>query len=139
MHLPIGFAHMQIVLPEDTDSTTDASSFTYLYSLAPALAAQSHALACAALFGIPQKVRRRAEEVSDMLGRFEILELIDVGMTEDEKASLRETENIVRRFVDVDLGIHLGDAPEDTKAWLRDVLGEVDNSVEHAEESDDRH
>lgn len=122
--LPIGFAHMQVVLADGPSSHQADSSCTYLYRLAPGLCRDSHALACAAVFGIPLHVRNRAAHVSDLLARFEVVELIDVGMDEEEERGMKSAEDLVRRFVGAELD-QLGEDGEEAREWLgRLIVGE---------------
>ncbi|KAH9442219.1 hypothetical protein Pst134EB_028475 [Puccinia striiformis f. sp. tritici] len=101
LDLPIDYAHMSIVLRTDVGSEEDNTP-TYLYKLAPGLVSSSHAMGCAAQAGIPRHIRLKADRVSLLLSRFEILELLDVQLEEDEREELGIMEQVVRRFVAVD-------------------------------------
>ncbi|WAR62693.1 hypothetical protein PtB15_15B280 [Puccinia triticina] len=100
LDLPIDYAHMSIVL-ENEESEGDDSP-TYLYKLAPDLVSTSHAMGCAAQAGLPRHIRMKADRVSRLLSRFEILELLDVQLDEEEREELSRMEEIVRRFVAID-------------------------------------
>ncbi|KAK4048469.1 hypothetical protein OIO90_005800 [Microbotryomycetes sp. JL221] len=160
--LPIGHAHMEVLIHEDrnadSSSATTSSSgqafanVTYLYRVAPGPTDSSHALSCAALFGIPTRVLERARFVRDALLRFDIESIIhdheNVAEAQglDETAALldqrvrnevAESEEVARRLVAWDL-----DAPQwqgdmtsvrAVKEQLRRVLGlprETDEQVE---------
>ncbi|MBW0494759.1 hypothetical protein O181_034474 [Austropuccinia psidii MF-1] len=96
LNLPITYAHMKIVLHSEKGAESEQSP-TYLYKLEPGLVSSSHALGCALLAGVPRHVRLKAERVSYLLSRFEILELLDVQMEEDEREELSKMEEVVRR------------------------------------------
>ncbi|PLW39362.1 hypothetical protein PCASD_05030 [Puccinia coronata f. sp. avenae] len=101
LDLPIDYTHMSIFLNNGGESEDDVSP-TYLYKLAPDLVSSSHAMGCAAQAGVPRHIRMKAERVSRLLSRYEILELLDIRLDEEEREELRRMEGIVRRFLAVD-------------------------------------
>ncbi|PLW12139.1 hypothetical protein PCASD_17942, partial [Puccinia coronata f. sp. avenae] len=98
LDLPIDYTHMSIFLNNGGESEDDVSP-TYLYKLAPDLVSSSHAMGCAAQAGVPRHIRMKAERVSRLLSRYEILELLDIRLDEEEREELRRMEGIVRRFL----------------------------------------
>ncbi|KAI9616097.1 hypothetical protein KEM48_005354 [Puccinia striiformis f. sp. tritici PST-130] len=124
LDLPIDYAHMSIVLRTDVGSEEDNTP-TYLYKLAPGLVSSSHAMGCAAQAGIPRHIRLKADRVSLLLSRFEILELLDVQLEEDEREELGIMEQVVRRFVAVDFEPDGSTSSRDWMTYLREnVLNE---------------
>ncbi|KAK7056881.1 hypothetical protein VNI00_002598 [Paramarasmius palmivorus] len=93
---------------------------TFLYKAAEGLSLESHAAKCAEICGVPIRIVRRAQQVSEMLSNHEINRLLDEGMTEKEKEDLEEAEVICRRFLAWDIQ---GDDGEDVKRKLGEVLG----------------
>jgi DNA mismatch repair protein MSH5 len=49
--------------------------------------------------GIPLEITERAGQVTDLVSRFEIVELLDVEMTAEEAEELSEAEAVARRFL----------------------------------------
>lgn len=121
LDLPIDYAHMSIVLHSDTGSEEEKSP-TYLYKLAPGLVSSSHALGCASQAGVPRYIRLRAERVSLLLSRFEILELLDVQMDEEEREELAKMEAIARRFVATEFDKNDMPTDRDWIAYLREIV-----------------
>jgi len=101
LDLPVDYTHMAIVLRNDEESGDDNSP-KYLYKLTGDLVSSSHAMGCAAQAGVPRHIRLKADRVSRLLSRFEILELLDVRLDEEEREELEMMEEIARRFVAVD-------------------------------------
>lgn len=112
---------MSIVLHSDTGSEEEKSP-TYLYKLAPGLVSSSHALGCASQAGVPRYIRLRAERVSLLLSRFEILELLDVQMDEEEREELAKMEAIARRFVATEFDKNDMPTDRDWIAYLREIV-----------------
>jgi len=92
---------MAVVLRNDKESGDDTSP-KYLYKLTGDLVSSSHAMGCAAQAGVPRHIRLKADRVSRLLSRFEILELLDIRLDEEEREELEMMEEIARRFVAVD-------------------------------------
>ncbi|KAI9058149.1 hypothetical protein FKP32DRAFT_1582301 [Trametes sanguinea] len=122
--LPITCLHMQVLLASNlheqvvpTDGTALADEdedencailargdkITYLYKVASGYSLHSHAITCAELFGVPRRVTRRASHVSQLLARHEVCHLLDEDMSEAERHSLEEAEEVCRRFLAWDL------------------------------------
>ncbi|KAL8291271.1 hypothetical protein RQP46_002249 [Phenoliferia psychrophenolica] len=137
--LPITYAHMEIVIQpvstrpsvtarSSTASTGEASSqhpavpeVTYLYRLQPGLSPSSHAFSCALQFGIAPATVARASYIARLLSTFDIAELLNEDLDDQELAELAESEAIARRFLAVDLNDGVEREPED---WRR-LIGEV--------------
>ncbi|TFK28044.1 hypothetical protein FA15DRAFT_107923 [Coprinopsis marcescibilis] len=138
--LPISFCHMQVMFTIDSDmfdSQEDDKStvcsvplqnkMTYLYRVAPGLSLDSHAAQCASIFGIPPRIVARAQHVSELISRHEIVKLLDEEITEKEKRDLRDAEAVCRRFLDWNLDDREG---VDVKGKLCRVLGLHDDVEE---------
>lgn len=114
----ISFRHMQILFSSDdgtvlgadeniiSNSPTESDNpkltpgkITYLYKIAEGICLDSHAAKCASLFGLPIRVVRRAQHVSQLLNRHEVHVLLDEEMTEDEQNDLVDAESVCRRFL----------------------------------------
>ncbi|CCM03560.1 uncharacterized protein FIBRA_05696 [Fibroporia radiculosa] len=152
--LPITFVHMQIMLttsrghlvtasglsadedPSDTDDGSDSvqagsrriapgERITYLYRVANGLSLNSHAALCAEVSGIPRRVTKRAQYVSNLLSSHELGRLLDEDMTEDEQKDLENAEDVCRQFLAWDLTMDRDhyDGIGDVKRMLADVLG----------------
>ncbi|SCZ91293.1 BZ3500_MvSof-1268-A1-R1_Chr1-2g01313 [Microbotryum saponariae] len=120
----IGFAHMQIIINDSTVTTsrrrnsvkggrtgrgtsssgsTCSAEVTYLFKVTPGLSLNSHAAACASLFGVDDRTIERAIQVTELIQKFEIATLVNEALTEEEADDLRESELIARRFLEWDL------------------------------------
>lgn len=112
---------MSIVLAAGQASSKDVEP-TYLYKLSPGIVTSSHALGCAALFGVPIQVQLRGQRVSELLSKHEILELVDVEMSEEEVEELDQVEEIVRRFLRTDFedGPRWEDEGNEVITYLKD-------------------
>ncbi|KAA1070427.1 MutS protein msh5 [Puccinia graminis f. sp. tritici] len=119
LDLPIDYTHMCIVL-KDGGGPEEENSPTYLYKLAPDLVSSSHAMGCAAQAGVPRHIRLKADRVSRLLSRHEILELLDVRLDEDEREELGRMEETVRRFVAIDFEQDGLSSCRDWMAYLRE-------------------
>ncbi|SCV67929.1 BQ2448_50 [Microbotryum intermedium] len=127
--LRIGFAHMQIIINDSSatsrsgtskraggrvgrtsasSASTSSAEVTYLFKVAPGLSLNSHAAACASLFGIDDSTIQRAIQVTELIQKFEIATLVNEGLTDEEANDLRKSEMIARRFLEWDL---------DTEDW----------------------
>jgi hypothetical protein len=102
-------------------------SFPPLISLKPGLSLNSHALACASLFGIPSRVLDRASDVSVALARCDLAALVAAPLDADERAQLQHGERVGRRLLEWDL---LGPGTGTTGAL-------VDNKGDPADNDDD--
>ncbi|KAI0731903.1 DNA mismatch repair protein MutS [Fomitopsis betulina] len=139
--MPITFLHMQILLtsssghliaesPDDEDTEGErriapGERITYLYRVAKGLSLDSHAAMCAEIFGIPRRVARRAQFVSQLLATHELGQLFDEEMTDDERRDLKAAEEVCRQFLAWNL-MHDGNGEEsrrDVKQVLAQVLG----------------
>ncbi|KAG9227708.1 hypothetical protein CCMSSC00406_0000646 [Pleurotus cornucopiae] len=128
--LPITFLHMQIMfVPADGDAFTLGSHesqslqrMTYLYRVAPGLSTESHAAKCAEVCGLPLRYVQRAQYVSELISRHEIVQLLDEEMTEEERRELEDAEAVCRRFIAWDLEAEAAD-PSDIHGKLATVLG----------------
>ncbi|KZT73910.1 hypothetical protein DAEQUDRAFT_702916 [Daedalea quercina L-15889] len=149
--LPITFVHMKILLTSSsghliranaTDSGVEdeeeeeqrcvapGERITYLYKVAQGLSLNSHAAMCAEIFGIPRRVARRAQYVSQLLATHELGQLLDEEMSDAERRDLEDAEEVCRRFLtwnlvrDGDGGDALGADPRgDVRQMLAEVLG----------------
>lgn len=93
--------------------------------MAPGLCLKSYAFHCAESFGIPAKIVDRALEVSTAISLYNIHEIMDPEMTEDDEKELLEAEQIVRRLLQMDFDA--SDASEgqvSSMKKLADILGE---------------
>ncbi|KDE06931.1 hypothetical protein MVLG_02818 [Microbotryum lychnidis-dioicae p1A1 Lamole] len=120
----IGFAHMQIIVNNSTVTTsrpnsvkgvrttgrgtsssgsTCSAEVTYLFKVMPGLSLNSHAAACASLFGVDDRTIERAIQVTELIQKFEIATLVNEALSEEEADDLRESELIARRFLEWDL------------------------------------
>ncbi|SGY37587.1 BQ5605_C003g01840 [Microbotryum silenes-dioicae] len=120
----IGFSHMQIIVNDSTVTTsrpnsvkgvritgrgtsssgsTCSAEVTYLFKVMPGLSLNSHAAACASLFGVDDRTIERAIQVTELIQKFEIATLVNEALTEEEADDLRESELIARRFLEWDL------------------------------------
>ncbi|KAL4267599.1 DNA mismatch repair MutS family protein [Pleurotus pulmonarius] len=128
--LPITFLHMQIMfVPADGNDSMLGSHesqslqrMTYLYRVAPGLSTESHAAKCAEVCGLPLRYVQRAQYVSELISKHEIVRLLDEEMTEEERGQLEEAEAICRRFIAWDLQAEAED-PSDIHRKLATVLG----------------
>jgi len=147
--LPITFVHMQILLTssaghllrasgsDDADSGVEddgeeeearvapGERITYLYRVAKGLSLDSHAAMCAEIFGIPRRVARRAQYVSQLLATHELGQLLDGEMSGAERRDLEGAEEVCRRFLAWKL-VRDGDSGEsrpDVRRALAEVLG----------------
>ncbi|KAL8291262.1 hypothetical protein RQP46_002240 [Phenoliferia psychrophenolica] len=137
--LPITYAHMEIVIQpvstrpsvtarSSTASTGEASSkhpavpeVTYLYRLQKGVSPSSHAFSCALQFGIAPATVARASYIARLLSTFDIADLLNEDLDDQELPELAESEAIARRFLAVDLNDGVEREPED---WRR-LIGEV--------------
>lgn len=103
MRLPIFISTSQLaenLIPIERIRRTDFK----LTRLKAGLATSSHAIACAALYNIPtDPYLIRAERVTKLLIQFEMDELFNEDLSEAEINQLKESEKIVRRFIEWDL------------------------------------
>ncbi|KAF5369357.1 hypothetical protein D9758_002767 [Tetrapyrgos nigripes] len=97
--------------------------------VAEGLSLESHAAKCAEMFGIPGRVIKRAQHVSQHLSTHEIGQLLDEAMSEKEVRDLQDAEAVCRRF----LAWNLQDENEqhDVKRRLGDVLGKTHHDHHH--------
>ncbi|KAG6868979.1 hypothetical protein C0993_006501 [Termitomyces sp. T159_Od127] len=97
-------------------------------TVAEGLSLDSHAAKCAEMFGIPLRLVRRAQYVSHLLSRHELVRVLDESMTEEERLDLQDAEAICRRFLTWDL-----DSPEqeaDAKSMLARCLGRKQDNMD---------
>ncbi|KAF4590716.1 MutS protein msh5 [Pleurotus pulmonarius] len=128
--LPITFLHMQIMfVPADgndlmlgSHESQSLQRMTYLYRVAPGLSTESHAAKCAEVCGLPLRYVQRAQYVSELISKHEIVQLLDEEMTEEERGQLEEAEAICRRFIAWDLQAEAED-PSNIHRKLATVLG----------------
>ncbi|EMD39519.1 hypothetical protein CERSUDRAFT_111843 [Gelatoporia subvermispora B] len=148
--LPITFVHMQVLLTTtqgnvlgmsagDTETsarsgleeheeqeticpTRPSDKITYLYRVAKGLSFNSHAAVCAEIFGIPQRVARRAQFVSRLLSSHELGRLLDEEMTNVERKELEEAEEVCKNFLAWDLDDY---CVENRARSVKEVLTEV--------------
>ncbi|KAH8923730.1 hypothetical protein BT69DRAFT_1333617 [Atractiella rhizophila] len=99
LNMPVGLAHMEILLPPQQFK----QHFEAQITLRPGLALTSHAALCASLFGISQAVLDRATKVTDCINRFALVEILDDTMTEKERDELIEGEEMIRRLLEWNL------------------------------------
>lgn len=114
-------------------------------SLSPGLCTSSYAIHCASKFGIKPSILRRADKVSRVFERFEIVELLDPEMTDEEIAEYEEAERIAKKFLEWELEDVLSewddereDETEDPEG-VRQLLGKLEEILrinEVDEESD---
>ncbi|OSD07423.1 hypothetical protein PYCCODRAFT_1463684 [Trametes coccinea BRFM310] len=143
--LPITFLHMQVLLasvfhepivPADSIDVADedkddenrtvlarGDKITYLYKVANGFSLHSHAITCAELFGVPRRVTQRASHVSQLLARHEICQLLDEDMSDSERHSLEEAEEVCRRFLAWDLSPLNQKRDEPVREALARILG----------------
>jgi len=88
------------------------------------LCLDSHAAKCALAFGIPPRLVRRAQHVSNLLSNHAVHELLDEAMIPAEEEDLADAEEVCRRFLawDKTVGKENGDR-RDVRSRLREVLG----------------
>jgi DNA mismatch repair protein MSH5 len=53
--------------------------------------------------GVSPEITKRAAQVTDLVSRFEIVELLDVEMSAEEAQELEQAEMVARRFLEWDL------------------------------------
>ncbi|KAM0790292.1 hypothetical protein ACM66B_005594 [Microbotryomycetes sp. NB124-2] len=122
--LPIGFAHMEILIHDSgvkaksekssSDMGPAFADLTYLYRVAPGTASTSHALTCAALFGIPSRVLDRAQFVTNALSTFDMDSVVNETLDDNEtrasafiderdRKEVEQCEMVAKRLIDWDL------------------------------------
>ncbi|KAF9554712.1 hypothetical protein CPC08DRAFT_744416 [Agrocybe pediades] len=104
---------------------------TYLYRVAEGLSLESHAAKCAEIFGVPTRIVKRAQYVTNLLSTHKLNLLLDEGMTEAERLELEDAEAVCRRFLAWDLK---ADAEQELgEGYVKRKLGEVLGRVEEEE------
>ena len=68
-------------------------------SLCPGLCLKSYAFHCAGSYGIAQPIIDRAVTIAQALSTFNMHEIMDPQMRPEDENTLRESENIVRRLL----------------------------------------
>ena len=97
---------------------------TLLFSrVAKGLSLDSHAARCAEICGVPTRMVKRAQYVSQLLVTHELGQLLDEGMDEEERRDLAEAEEVCRRFLRWDLKAEAEKEDGRVKAKLGYVLG----------------
>ncbi|KIJ54568.1 hypothetical protein M422DRAFT_73531 [Sphaerobolus stellatus SS14] len=140
--LPIFFVHMEILLTTEKGRTLQidgddgdddnsegkrlldpGESITYLYRVAKGLCLDSHAAKCALVFGIPPRLVRRAQTVSNLLSAHAVNDLLDEAMTPEEEQELTDAEAVCRKFLEWDLSPDGQKDDKDARTRLKVVLG----------------
>ncbi|OCH92840.1 hypothetical protein OBBRIDRAFT_725988 [Obba rivulosa] len=152
--LPITFVHMQVLLTttqgllfganvgetekiatdldsignrhadEGVQSLRPSEKITYLYRVANGLSLDSHAAICAEIFGVPPRIAKRAQYVSQLLSSHELGRLLDEEMTEEERKELEQAEDVCKKFLAWDLDRQLEDREgKSVKEVLAVILG----------------
>ncbi|KAF9267356.1 hypothetical protein L218DRAFT_970816 [Marasmius fiardii PR-910] len=112
-----------ITQEEDRSQVVTGEGIVFLYRAAGGLSLESHAAKCAETCGVPTRIVLRAQHVSEMLSNYEITQLLDEEMTENERLDLENAEAICRRFLAWNIQEDDGD---DVKAKLGTVLGRME-------------
>jgi len=95
-----------------------------MYRVAEGLCLDSYAAKCALALGIPPRLVRRAQNVSNLLSRHAVHELLDESMTPLEEQELADAEEVCRRFLAWDISEKKeNDERRDVRCRLRAVLG----------------
>lgn len=71
--------------------------------------------------------------MTNLVSRFEILELLDVEMSDADREELERAEQTLRSFLEWDFG---GDLDEDNEGDVKDRLGEILQVVVPREETE---
>ncbi|GAA94368.1 hypothetical protein E5Q_01019 [Mixia osmundae IAM 14324] len=101
-------------MPDDDED----AEIVYLYQLAKGVATESHALACAAQFGLPSHLIARAREVSAALLDFSLTELC---RPKPDEAEIRRLSH-AQRVADIFLGLELDNDGDITRGSYREML-----------------
>lgn len=72
-----------------------------LRRLAPGLCLKSYAYYCAEAYGVAKPIADRALEVSNALSSFEAHKIMDPKMTEEDREELQESEEVLRRMLEM--------------------------------------
>ncbi|KAK4699437.1 DNA mismatch repair protein MSH5, partial [Phenoliferia sp. Uapishka_3] len=133
--LPISYLHMEIVVQPTRRSNISRSSsssssgatsvvpeLTYLYRIKKGLSPSSHAFSCALQFGISPETVARAVYVSHLVATFDLSELLNAELDDEERAELESSEAIGRRFLSLDLDDGAERGVEDWRRIVRQVL-----------------
>jgi DNA mismatch repair protein MSH5 len=109
------------------------SDILLLFSrVANGLSLGSHAANCAEICGVPKRMVKRAQYVSQLLVNHELGRLLDEGMNEEERLDLVEAEEVCRRFLRWDLKDEAEREDGRVKVKLGHVLGRVSNEMDSA-------
>lgn len=151
--LPIGLAHMELIIDRENPRIRGDQSegkivgvtplfkwehtrlFPLLlvliehclpHRLAPGLCLKSYAFHCAESFGIATHIVERALAVSTAISSYNVHEIMDPQMTDQEEKDLVEAEQIVRRLLQVDWQDEFDDEGNQvsTLQKLAEVLGQ---------------
>ncbi|KAJ6559109.1 DNA mismatch repair protein MutS [Mycena vulgaris] len=136
--VPITFLHMQVMFTSSSGHVLDAPSpnrcrqQSHLESADESggrqarLSLDSHAAKCAEIFGVPSRIVRRAQHVSQLISTHELGRLLDEEMTDTERVDLEDAEAVCRKFLQWNLE---GDGGGNVKGRLAEVLGRKDEDA----------
>ena len=74
------------------------------------------------MYNVSMPILIRAEEVSNLLARFEIDQLFNEGLDADEVRELAESEKIVRSFIALNLDEMVGEEFEEMLETLQNIV-----------------
>ncbi|KAF4617915.1 hypothetical protein D9613_005905 [Agrocybe pediades] len=157
--VPVSFRHMQVMFTSSTGAELESSALhnthagrdtsptsvsrdedmnsvrvgpTEKITVAEGLSLESHAAKCAEIFGVPTRIVKRAQYVTNLLSTHKLNLLLDEGMTEAERLELEDAEAVCRRFLAWDLK---ADAEQELgEGYVKRKLGEVLGRVESEED-----